>query len=220
MKRLLAMVLVVTGFGALAHGLWIPAKAALAQVLLRDAWWRTLDGKGPSRPWPWADTVPVARMVIERSGSDFIVLAGSSGRVLAFAPGHVEHTALPGDRGNCVIAGHRDTHFAVLRDLRDGDVVRVQGADGTWHRYGVAGRRVVDKRDTWVTRSNGARTLTLVTCFPFDAVVAGGRGRFVVVASEISNRPYARTRTPSAVPYRSADRSAPSSAPPRSRPRA
>lgn len=185
MKRALAMVLVVTGVGALANGLWIPAKAVLAQVLLRDAWWRTLDGAGASRPWPWADTHPVARMIIERTGSDFIVLAGSSGRVLAFGPGHLESTARPGDRGNCVIAGHRDTHFAALRELQDGDVVRVQRADGTWHRYAVAGRRVVDERDTWVTRGTNARTLTLVTCYPFDAVVAGGPGRFVVRLSVV-----------------------------------
>ena len=182
MKRWLSIALVAVGVGSVAHGLWIPAKAALAQVLLRDAWWRTLNGAAESKPWPWADTHPIARMVIERTGSDFIVLAGSSGRVLAFAPGHLDHTPLPGDPGNCVITGHRDTHFTVLRDLRDGDVVRVQRPDGRWHSYVVEAHRVVDKSESWVTRSGGRKTLTLVTCYPFDAIVAGGRGRFVVVA--------------------------------------
>jgi sortase A len=180
MKRLLTIALVAIGVSAAGNGLWIHAKAAVAQVLLRDAWWRTLHGTGPSRPWPWADTYPVARLRIERTGSDIIVLAGSSGRTLAFGPGHVDNTPLPGERGNSVIAGHRDTHFTVLRELRDGDVVRVQRADGTWHRYTVAAQHVVDERDTWVTRSTDARTLTLITCYPFDAVAAGGPGRYVV----------------------------------------
>jgi len=216
MKRMLSIALILIGVASVASGLWIHAKAALAQVLLRDAWWRTLDGANGARPWPWADTYPIARMVVERTGDDFIVLAGSSGRVLAFGPGHLEHTPLPGERGNCVITAHRDTHFAVLRDLKRGDAVRVQRADGVWHTYVVDGSRVIDKRDAWITRGTNASTLTLVTCYPFDAIVAGGPQRYAVVASEVSSKPYARTRTSSAGPYRPSERSAPSAARPRS----
>jgi sortase A len=180
MKRILTIGLVLIGVASIAQGLWIPAKAQLAQVLLRRAWQRTLAGDAAAKPWPWADTHPVARLVIDRTGSDFVVLAGSDGRALAFAPGHLDHTPLPGERGNCVITGHRDTHFTALRDLRDGDTVRVQRADGRWHAYTVSGHRIVDKRDVWVTRGSGADALTLVTCYPFDAVVPGGSGRYVV----------------------------------------
>ena len=81
-----------------------------------------------------------------------------------------------------MITAHRDTHFAALREVRVGDVVSLQRPDGRWLRYRVAAQRIVDERDTWVTRSTGETTLTLITCWPFDAIAAGGRERFVTVA--------------------------------------
>ncbi len=179
MKRTLLLVLALL---AIANGMWIHVKAGLAQVLLRVAWERTLAGEANARPWPWADTRPVARMLLERTGSDFIVLEGANGRALAFAPGHLEGSASPGARGNCVITAHRDTHFTALRDLRNGDIVRVQRVDGGWSTYRVDSQRVVDKRDTWVTRATDDATLTLITCYPFDAIVPGGRARYVIRA--------------------------------------
>ncbi len=171
MKR----VLVVLALFAIASGAWVHIKAQLAQVLLRVAWHRQ------TKPWPWADTHPVARLII--GDDDFIVLEGSNGRALAFAPAHLEHTAQPGEPGNCVISAHRDTHFAALRNIRTGDTICVQRPDGRSVVYTVTEQRVVDKRDVWVTRSTDAATLTLVTCYPFDAVVAGGPQRYVVMAS-------------------------------------
>ena len=181
--RRLAQVLACLGVLAILYGAWIPAKAALAQVLLRAAWQRTLEGQGNARPWPWADTRPVARIVIARTGSDFIVLEGANGRALAFAPAHLEHTALPGDDGNCVISAHRDTHFAALRDVETGDIVRLQRGDGRWFTYRVDGQQIVDKHAMWITRNRGSASLTLVTCYPFDAIVPGGPQRFVITAS-------------------------------------
>lgn len=162
------------GLMAIAWGAWIPVKAQLAQVLLRVAWHRQ------AKPWPWADTHPVARMII--GDDDFIVLEGANGRALAFAPGHLERTAMPGEPGNCVISAHRDTHFAALRSVRAGDVIRLQRADRRWIEYTVEEQRVVDKRDVWVTHVTSATTLTLVTCYPFDAIVAGGPQRYVLTA--------------------------------------
>ena len=182
MKRLAIAALALIGIAAIGNGAWIYAKARLAQVLLRASWERTLHVARDARPWPWADTHAVARLVVERTGSDFVVLEGSNGRALAFAPGHLEHTPLPGESGNAVITAHRDTHFAVLRDLRDGDVLRVQRRDGAWRTYRVAARRTLDQSDVWITRQSDETTLTLVTCYPFDALVPGGRGRYAVIA--------------------------------------
>lgn len=185
MKRI-AIVAGLAGLILAGSGAWIHVKARLSQVLLRAAWERTLAGETDARPWPWADTRPVARMTIGES--DFIVLEGSNGSALAFAPGHIEHTALPGEDGNCVITAHRDTHFAALRDARERDVVALQRPDGTWVRYEIEARRVIDERDTWITRSTGEAALTLVTCWPFDAVAAGGSGRYAVSARRTTSR--------------------------------
>ena len=181
MNKRTAAALLLAAAGALfaGHGLYIFAKAQLAQILLRSAWRRTLEGAAYARPWPWADTAPVARMTIR--GRDFIVLEGANGRNLAFAPSHLEQSALPGEEGNCVVSAHRDTHFTVLRDLAAGEPITIQRRDGRTFTYTVAEQRVVDKRDGWVAGDRGAPVLTLVTCWPFDGVV-GGRERYVVVA--------------------------------------
>ena len=120
MKRVLTSVpwiLTAVGVALVVQGAWVPAKARLAQVLLDDAWaaTRTASRGGhlePTRPWPWADTWPVARLATP--WSDHVVLAGAHGESLAFGPGWDLRSARPGHTGNVVVAGPRDTHFAEL----------------------------------------------------------------------------------------------------------
>ena len=123
----LGSVLAVYGLGGAAY---LEAKATLAQALLRGAWSRSLARGTEVRPWPWADTWPVARLSVPRLGIDQIVLAGAAGRTLAFGPGLSTAAAMPGDAGNAVISGHRDTHFGFLRALRIGDLVWITTPQG------------------------------------------------------------------------------------------
>ena len=92
-------------------------------------------------------------------------------------------TPLPGDTGNAVVSGHRDTHFAFLRDLRSGDPLEVQTTDGRMAYYVVSGIEVVRNKDVRVLLDAGDDRLTLVTCYPFDSPVPGGPLRYVVVAT-------------------------------------
>jgi sortase A len=161
---------------------WIEAKAHLAQALIRRAWRQSSAGAGEIHPWPWADTYPVARLIVPGRGVDTFVLAGASGRTLAFGPGHLDGTPRPGARGNAVISGHRDTHFAFLRRLERGDQVVVESRDGRRQRFVVSSTRVVDRSDLRVVADAGDTRLTLVTCYPFDAIRPGGPLRYVVVA--------------------------------------
>jgi sortase A len=164
----------------------ILAKAALAQHLLESAWSRTLAGERQAKPWPWADTWPVARLSVPARGIDLIVLAGASGRTLAFGPGHLDGTALPGEPGVSVIGGHRDTHLAFLRDLAPGSEVAIERADGRRIAYRVAEARIADARTDAIDADAPASRLILVTCYPFDAVVPGGPLRYVVFADPIA----------------------------------
>lgn len=180
-RAALVLVLAVAGWN-LGQAAWIFAKAQLAQHLVRRAWEQEQAGAGDVRPWPWADTHPVARLLVPGRGVDLFVLAGASGRTMAFGPGHMSGTPFPGEAGNAVVSGHRDTHFAVLRRLRTGDVVVVERRSGRRRRYVVSGTVVVDRRDTWVGEDTGDTRLTLVTCYPFDAIRPGGPLRYVVWA--------------------------------------
>jgi sortase A len=164
----------------------ILAKAALAQHLLESAWSRTLAGERQAKPWPWADTWPVARLLVPARGIDLIVLAGASGRTLAFGPGHLDGTSLPGEMGVSVIGGHRDTHLAFLRDLAPGSEVAIERADGRRIAYRVAEARIADARTTAIDADAPGSRLALVTCYPFDAVVPGGPLRYVVFADPIA----------------------------------
>ena len=161
---------------------WIEAKAHLAQALIRRAWRQASAGAGDKHPWPWADTHPVARLIVPGRGVDTFVLAGASGRTLAFGPGHLDGTPRPGARGNAVISGHRDTHFAFLRRLERGDEVVIESRDGRRRRFVSRARAwwIEATSASWRTR---ATRLTLVTCYPFDAIRPGGPLRYVVVAS-------------------------------------
>ena len=133
------------------------------------------------KPWPWADTTPVARLQVVRLGVDEIILSGDSGRTLAFGPGWAESTALPGTSGLSVVSAHRDTHFSFLRDIRIGDSVHLQNAFGA-RELRVSSMRIVDSRHQRIGLAADSDELLLVTCYPFDALNAGGPLRFVVTA--------------------------------------
>jgi sortase A len=184
LTRVAIICLLLAGLAVGGEGLWIFAKAKLAQLLLEISWRSALAGE-QLKPWPWADTRAIARLTIERDGATIIVLAGASGRTMAFGPGHLDGTAMPGDAGNCVITAHRDTHFAPLRYVGPGDVVTLQRPDGRSVRYRVQATRVVSKNDTSVLRQDARTRLTLITCYPFDAVRPGTPLRWVVVAQKV-----------------------------------
>ena len=177
--------LAVAGVLQFGQGAYIHAKAQLAQFLLERAWQRTLAGDKAVKPWPWADTWPVARLIAPAQRANLLVLAGANGRTIAFGPGHMDGTPLPGATGNSVIGGHRDTHLAFLRAVKRGETFVVERADGKRTDYRVTDLDVLDKRDTWVTKNEGPSRLTLITCWPFDALRAGGPERYVVIARRI-----------------------------------
>lgn len=174
--------LLILGAAVFGKGIYIHAKAQLAQWLLNSAWEETLEGGMNVKPWSWADTYPVAKLTLTKGGHSYIVLEGSTGSSLAFGPGHMAGTPLPGEPGNCVIAGHRDTQFRALRDVRKGDEILLQKPDGKTLRYSVTDIIISDYKNVSVLKSGCADRLTLITCYPFDTVIPGGPLRYIVRA--------------------------------------
>jgi sortase A len=154
----------------------------MAQELMQRAWQRGASGVEQPAPWPWADTWPVARLTAKSGDVELIVLAGGSGRTLAFGPGHLSASSLPGETGNTVIAGHRDTHFSFLRDVEIGDSLVLETVSGNKHLYKVVGIDVVDSRRGSLLLDTDEPFLSLVTCYPFEALDPGGPLRYVVTA--------------------------------------
>ncbi len=175
------IIVLLVGSWQVAEGGYIKAKAWLAQYLLQSAWETARAGGERVRPWPWADTWPVARLQVPRLGVDQIILAGASGRTLAFGPGHLAGTAEPGGVGNSVVSAHRDTHFRFLQQLQPGDRLELITLQGARLTYAVASAEVHDKSDLWLL-DQGQNLLTLITCYPFDALLPGGPERYVIRA--------------------------------------
>ena len=181
-RRWVVAALIGCALWQLGQGAYIHAKARLAQYLVATAWEKTLAGAREVKPWAWADTWPVARLAAPRLGVELYVLAGASGRTLAFGPGHLPGTAAPGEAGNTVISAHRDTHFAFLRELAPGDELVVETPSAARRRYVVVSTEVVHESALRVILSDDLRRLTLVTCYPFDAIDPRGPLRYVVHA--------------------------------------
>ncbi|MDO3386796.1 class GN sortase [Gilvimarinus sp. SDUM040013] len=185
-RLMLSAVLLLVLLYQWGSALGIEVKAQLAQVLIERAWQQKLDAPGvTARPWPWADTEPVGRLQwLDKEGRverDLFVLSGTHGEALAFGPGLMDGSFADAR----VIGGHRDTHFAFLRDLRDGDRLRWQDENGHWRSYMISKRSIADARNNQLWIDPDADALWLVTCFPFDALRAGGPLRYVVRADSI-----------------------------------
>jgi sortase A len=153
-------------------------KSRLAQLLLDRAWRRMRNGQARVRPWPWADSWPVARL--SGAGGAVYILAHTA-RTL-YGPGLVAGSATPGSAGNSIIAGDRETPVRFLQLLAD-NTVTVETADGATRHYRIVDRRVLDARQIDPLPARTVPMLTLVTDYPFD----GNAGALRYVVTAISN---------------------------------
>jgi sortase A len=101
--------------------------------------------------------------------------------------GHIPTTAEPGGLGTVGLAGHRDSFFRPLRNIKPAMEVRLINETGVYH-YMVDSTEIVDPDQVRVLDIVQRPELTLITCFPFDYVGAAPR-RFIVHAHLLSVAP-------------------------------
>ncbi|MBZ5669150.1 MAG: class D sortase [Acidobacteriia bacterium] len=126
---------------------------------------------------------PLGRIEISTIGLTAMIMEGTDGRTLRRAVGHMPGTALPGQPGNVVITGHRDTFFRGLRKVAKNDEITLTTLDGSY-RYRVDSTEVVGPENTEVLDNSDHAVLTLVTCYPFYFVGPAPK-RFIVRAHRI-----------------------------------
>jgi sortase A len=150
----------------------------------------------PPAPEPGSEVLPgvppargsaIGTLSIPRVDLSAVVLHGSDAQTLRRGPGHLENTALPGESGNVVIAGHRDSFFWPLRNIRLGDDIFIDTPERRF-RYRVASVRVVNPYDVSVLGATDEPVLTLITCYPFW-VFGNAPDRFVVRAAPLVSSP-------------------------------
>ena len=134
-----------------------------------------------------ADPLVLGRIEIPRLAVAAIVREGDDNTTLAIAVGHISGTARPGERGNMALAGHRDSFFRALRDIRCQDTIRIVTPERSYE-YAVDSTEVVGPEDTRVLDPTSDTVLTLVTCYPFK-YVGHAPNRFIVRASLVGQLP-------------------------------
>lgn len=134
-------------------------------------------------PPPLVEGGVIGEIQVPRLQLKAIVVQGDSHTILRRAVGHIPETALPGTLGNVVLAGHRDTFFRPLRNIRLGDAITLKTSEGAF-QYLVESTEVVPASAVEVLNATTGRTLTLITCYPFD-YIGPAPNRYVVRAREI-----------------------------------
>jgi len=173
--------LLVSGVFALSYSGYVVAESRAYQQLEAKKYQQA----GPlSEPHTLAEGEVMGEIDVPRLGIHAIVVHGDSPAQLRHAVGHIVKTALPGEPGNVVLAGHRDTFFRPLRDIRVGDEIRFKTRVRQFE-YRVQSIEVVEPTEIRILQTSTSHELTLLTCFPFR-YVGPAPNRFVVHAHEIS----------------------------------
>ena len=184
-RSLSALAILIAGALIAAQALFIPAKAQVAQVLMANAWEHQLSTGDPARPWPWADFTPAAKLHFTAQDRTVLALTDAAGESLAFGPTLMAASARPGEPGVAVLAAHRDTHFAFLGEVKPGEEIMVETADGQ-RAFRVTHSEVVPWNASGIhPKDGGPPRLALVTCWPLDAKTPGPM-RYVVWAEIVS----------------------------------
>jgi sortase A len=184
-RKLAAIAILIAGLVIIAQALFIPLKAQAAQFLMSRAWSTQIATGEPTRPWPWADFTPQAKLSFPSQGREVLALSDAAGESLAFGPTLMAASAAPGENGVAVFAAHRDTHFAFLNRLQPGQLVNVDtGAKKL--SFKVIGSSVVRWDNSAIhPHDGGAPRIALVTCWPLDSKFHGPM-RYVVWAEMIA----------------------------------
>jgi sortase A len=107
----------------------------------------------------------LTKVSIPKINLDAIVVEGTTRKQLALGPAHITETAFPGETGNAVITGHRDTFFRHIYELQKGDTVFVR-RNGEVFKYEVTEKKIVKPEDVSVLKQTSDAQLTLITCYP------------------------------------------------------
>lgn len=162
LKRFLPSVLMVAGvllllYVAAEYGTMYAAQRRLVQQ------WEQQNVPLPAQPAGLVTTL--TRLTVPSIKLDAVVVEGVDRKDLLMGPGHLTDTPEPGQTGNSVISGHRDTFFRHIHELKPGDFILVERA-GRQYRYQVTGKKIVQPTDMAVVQPTPDAQLTLLTCYP------------------------------------------------------
>ncbi|GHE85667.1 class GN sortase [Thalassotalea profundi] len=191
MKLIFIYILFVIGGLLCIHASWLPAKAWLSQQLISYSWHQSIDQqklyrkKVAIKPWPWADTFPIAELSFKRIEKDIVVLNGGDPTTLAFSAGAIAPFNLANHTSAFVVAGHNDSHFSFLEDVIMKDVISMTDQYGKSQLYQVEAIDIIDASSGQLPIVTNNSSLILITCYPFSSVGNNTNERYVITAKLI-----------------------------------
>lgn len=111
----------------------------------------------------------IGKITLNRLHKSYPIIEGTDVTELARGVGHYSASVLPGGKGNSILAGHRDSVFRKLGELRPDDQISLETLSGSF-TYLVTGSKIVEVDDTSVFLNSDSATITLITCYPFSYV--------------------------------------------------
>lgn len=171
--------------GLLAVNVWIWSMVRTAAIQRQESRLferevRSGPPRGTAPPAAILKDTLIGRLTVPRLHLSAMVREGDGAGTLDVALGHIPGTALPGETGTVAVAGHRDTLFRRLGQIRPKDIVVFETLQGTY-QYQVESTEIVEPTEVSVLQDGKRSKLTLVTCYPFSYIGAAPQ-RFIVTA--------------------------------------
>ena len=187
-RKLIVSALVIVGGVMSIQASWLPTKAWVSQQLIHNSWQQSITAHERLvvvKPWPWADTYPIAELIFQRLDKSIVVLNGGDPTTLAFSAGAVAPFNQPKATNPFVVAGHRDSHFAFLEDIAMKDVISLVDGQGKTQLYQVKNIDIVDATTGQLPLIADEQTLVLITCYPFNQLGNDSNERYVITAKPL-----------------------------------
>lgn len=182
MKSIIKPLLVMGGSLLCLHASWLPAKAWLSEKLIHYSWQQSINLQQKIKPWPWADTYPIAKLSFERLNKRVVVLNGGDPTTLAFSAGAIAPFNQVLSPKPFVVAGHKDSHFSFLKEVIMKDIISLADKHGSSQLYQVEAIDIVDASTGELPIMAEGSGLVLITCYPFNNISSQSNERYVITA--------------------------------------
>lgn len=193
MAAVIFKALFIAGSLLCIHASWLPVKAWLSQELISYSWQQSVNSRSSLsnnlnvsiKPWPWADTSPIAELSFKRLQKNIVILNGGDPTTLAFSAGAIAPFNQTNSAKPFVVAGHRDSHFAFLEDILMKDVISMTDQYGQSQLYQVEAIDIVDAATGQLPVLANDSSLILITCYPFNGIDQDANERYVITAKRL-----------------------------------
>lgn len=176
------------------HASWLPAKGWISQALISYSWQQSLahqkvlqqpiTNHNPIaiKPWPWADTFPIAELSFARLEKNIVILNGGDPTTLAFSAGAIAPFNQINGVTPFVVAGHNDSHFSFLENIQMKDIISMRDQHGKSQLYQVEAIDIIDASTGQFPILANDSSLILITCYPFNTIGNNSDERYVITA--------------------------------------